>query len=46
MDQKAVVALLLIEEWAKDCANVPPEALEAARKIFGNLNQHFVKAGN
>jgi len=41
MDEKAAVALALIEEWAKDCANVPAETLEAARKIFREINQHF-----
>jgi hypothetical protein len=40
-DKKAAAALILIAEWGDDCSNVPPETLEAARKLFREINQRF-----
>jgi predicted ATP-dependent endonuclease of OLD family len=41
LDQKATAALALIAEWGEDCANVPPETLEFARKLFREINRRF-----
>ena len=44
MDEKAAAALSLVYEWGKDARSVPDATLEAARKLFRAINEHFEQA--